>query len=81
MANRVVVARVISVALFVIVCLAAGFFVSFLTQSWVWVVVAGVVTGSLVGRVSDATRRKIGGSRREPDMGNDSSDDDPRSRH
>lgn len=63
-------------ALFVVVCLAAGFFTAFLTDSFLVTAIAGVAAGSVARWAYDAVRRRRAGeSPEEPSSDNGGSDD------
>lgn len=68
--------EIFPLALFVIACLAAGFFTAFLTDSFLVTAISGVVAGSVVRLAYDAVRRRRAGeSSEEPSSGNGGSDD------
>jgi len=59
-ASRRTVNALVSGVLFMVVALVAGFITTAFTDSWVWLVVAGVVVGSAAEWVYAAVRWKTG---------------------
>jgi hypothetical protein len=76
MPTKGIAGEVFPLALFVVVCLAAGFFTAFLTDSLVITAIAGVIAGSGARWAYDAVRRRRAGDPHEgPGSGNGGSDD------
>ncbi len=58
MTNRRIVGAILPVALFIVACLAVGFFTLLFTDSLVVTAVAGVIAGAVAGWVAGAVRRR-----------------------
>jgi len=55
---KIAASTIFPLALFVVACLAAGFFTAFLTDSLVITAIAGVVAGSVARWAYEAVRRR-----------------------
>ena len=75
MPTKRIASEIFPLALFVVVCLAAGFFTAFLTDSLVVTAIVGVIAGSAARWAYDAVRRRRAGeSHEEPSDGGGCSD-------
>jgi len=74
-----VTSKIFPLALWVVACLAAGFFTAFLTDSLVATAIAGVIAGSVARWAYDAVRRRRAeGLRGEASNSDGASDDSSR---
>lgn len=71
---RRIASAVFPLTLFVVACLAAGFFTALLTDSLVVTAIAGLIAGSAAGWVSNAVRRRRAG---DPPEASSNGESDP----